>query len=86
MREPAVPGFGQAVLGQELADDGRLPRFFEQEAVVAVGRLDHLALGWLAERGKRVGDLLRRGGRVQPVGTERDQQRPRRNAFESPRE
>src|ERR1700731_5283425 len=29
---------------QELADDRRLPRFLEQEAVVAVRRLDHMGL------------------------------------------
>jgi hypothetical protein len=86
VREPAVPGAGQAVLVQELADDGRLPRFLEQEAVVAVGRLDHMALGWLAELGQRVGDLDRRGRRVEPVGAERDQQRPRRHPGQSPRE
>ena len=39
---------GQAC-AQELADDGRLPRFLEQEAVVAVRRVDHLEVDRLAE-------------------------------------
>ena len=65
---------------------GRLPRLLEQEAVVAVRRLDHVELDRLAERAQRVVDLLRRRRRVQPVGAERDQQRPRRDALERPRE
>jgi hypothetical protein len=45
------------VLAQELADYGRLPRFLQQEAVVAVRRLDHVELGRLAESAKRLFDL-----------------------------
>ncbi len=51
---------------------------------MAVRRLDHMELDRLAESAKRVFDLPRSGRRVQPVGAERDQQRPRRNAFERP--
>ena len=36
----------------------------------------------LPRAAKRAGDVLRRGRRVQPVGTERDQQRPRLHAFQ----
>ena len=53
---------------------------------MAVRRLDHMELYRLAASAKRLGDLLRRRRRVQPVGTERDQQRPRRNAAECLRE
>ena len=53
---------------------------------MAVRRLDHMELGRLAESAKRILDLPRRGRRVQPVGTERDQQCARRNAFERLRE
>ena len=35
---------------EEATDDRRLPRFLEQEAVVAVRRVDHMALDRLAER------------------------------------
>jgi len=73
----AGPALGQAAFAQELADDRHLPRFLKQEAVVAVRRLDHMGLDRLAESVKRVGDLPGRGRRVQPVGTERYQQRPR---------
>src|SRR5262249_26875193 len=96
---PAGPAFGQALyfppprfapapalFAQKLADNGCLARFLEQEAVVAVRRLDHMELDRLAERAKGAFDLPRRRRRVQPVGAERDQQRPRRNAFERSRE
>ena len=53
--------------GQELADDGCLARFLQQEAVVTVRRLDHVELGRLAQRPERLFDLFRRGRRVQPV-------------------
>src|SRR6202050_1514674 len=78
--------YSRTGLTQELADHRRLPGFLEQEAVVAVRRLDHLELDRLAERAQRGGDLIRRRRRVQPVGAERDQQRPRRNALERPGE
>src|SRR6185437_5520182 len=72
MRSSSCTGFAQ-----ELADDRYLPCFFKQEAVMAVRCLDHLELDWLAQGAERVGDFSRCGGRVQPVGAERDQERPR---------
>src|SRR5580700_7591723 len=65
--------YSRTGLTQELADHRRLPGFLEQEAVVAVRRLDHLELDRLAERAQRAGDLLGRRRRVQPVRAERDQ-------------
>src|SRR5215472_3225145 len=78
---PACPAFGQ-----EAADDRGLPRLLKQEAVVAVRRLDHMEVDRLAESAKCLFNLGRRGWWVQPIGAERDQQRPRRNAFERPHE
>src|SRR5262245_62046675 len=48
---------------------------------MAVRRIDHMALDRLASSAARLLDLLRRRRRVQPVGTERDQQRARRNTL-----
>ena len=62
---------------QEPADDRRLTRLFEQEAVVPVRRVDHVKLDRLADRAKRLLDLLRPRRRVEPVGAEGDQQRAR---------
>ena len=47
---PAFPCLASSGPSQEAADDGRLPRLLEQEAVVAVRRLDDVALDRLAER------------------------------------
>ena len=62
----------------------RLLCFLEQETVVAVRRLDHVALDRLAQRQESAFDLSRSHGRVEPVRAERDQQHPGRDALERP--
>src|SRR5215469_1675901 len=73
---------GRAVFAQELPDDGCLPGFFQQEAVVPIRRLDDVALDRLAESAKRLLDLSGRRRRVQPVRTERYQERPGQHSCE----
>src|ERR1700729_829228 len=70
IRTPALPPFGRALRSpaalQEMTNDGCLPRLLEQEAVVAVGRVDHVQLDGLPEPAKRGLDVLRSRRRVQP--------------------
>src|ERR1700749_2763844 len=75
-----------SLAAQEPADDGRLARLLEQEAVVAVRRLDHVELYRLSRAAQRLLDRAGAGRRVEPVGAERDEQRPRSHRVEGPRE
>ena len=62
-RGPAPVGLRSTVIAgpsEKATDDRRLPRLLEQEAVVAVRRLDHVELDRLAERAERLLDLPRR--------------------------
>ena len=56
---------------QETTDNRRLPRLLEQEAVVAVRRLDHTATLPACPRREARRASPERGRRVRPVGTER---------------
>src|SRR5262249_61825444 len=91
---PAGPAFGQALyfppprfapapalFAQKLADNGCLARFLEQEAVVAVRRLDHMELDRLAERAKGAFDLPRPRRPVHPTPPAPHPHRPPPNPF-----
>src|SRR5688572_13522165 len=67
---------------KEPLDHRGLARFLQQEAVVPIRRLNHVELDTLAQGAKCRGQLLGAGRRIQPVGTERDEQRSGRYVLE----
>src|SRR4051794_16771481 len=64
----------------------RLAPLLEQEAVVSVRRIDDIDLDLLAGSAERRRQLLGAGRRIEPVGAERDQQRPGGNVAERVRQ
>src|SRR6476620_970377 len=68
--------------GEELLDHRGLAGLFGQKTVVPVWCVDDAKLDLFSRRAQRLGELLGISRRVQPIRTERDQQRPRRNVPE----
>src|SRR5205085_3777728 len=75
-RHPLLPAFAD-LPRQELLDHRCLSCLLQQEAVVAVRRVDDVELDILAQRAQGSGEFLGACRRIQPVRAERNQQRSR---------
>ena len=57
-----------------MLDHRTLARLLQQKAIVPVRRVDHVQFDILPKRAKRRGEFFGTRRRVEPVGTERDEQ------------